>query len=210
VERVPGDGERAGGKVERRARESRSLAGAWSTEAALSGGLIVVDAPGKGRIDRRGMSRATIMTGAGYAAGQRAGDGYWAAVDEVGVDHRRAHILVAQQHLDGADVRACFEPVCGEAVAQRVAGGALIEPGGKRLRGTGAGWSRARGGALGSRGCVRALGSADGWLAAAGVGLGSGRRPNEMLGRRDPNEQSGSRAKSGLWVLKCSCWSRHQ
>jgi len=125
------------------------------------------------------MSRATIMTGARYAAGQRAHDGHWAAVDEVGVDHRRAHILVAQQRLDGADVRARFEPVGAEAVAQRVAGGALFESGGKRLRGTGAGWPR--GGALGSRGCVRRLGSAEGWLTAARVGLGSGRRPNEML-----------------------------
>jgi len=53
------------------------------------------------------------------------------AVDDVRVDHRRADVLVAEQGLDGADVRPGFEEVRGEAVAERVAGRALVEGGGR-------------------------------------------------------------------------------
>lgn len=65
---------------------------------------------------------------AGRSTVQGAHNAQRAAVDDVCVDHRRAHVLVAEQRLDGADVRARFEQVRGEAVAQRVAGGALVEP----------------------------------------------------------------------------------
>jgi len=50
-----------------------------------------------------------------------------AAVDDVRVDHRGAHVLVTEQGLDGADVRPGFEEVRGEAVAERVAGRALVD-----------------------------------------------------------------------------------
>jgi hypothetical protein len=43
-----------------------------------------------------------------------------AAVHDVRVDHRRPHVLVAEQGLDGANVRARLQEVRGEALPQRM------------------------------------------------------------------------------------------
>src|SRR3546814_10451877 len=45
----------------------------------------------------------------------------------MGVDLRRRHVLVAEQFLHGADVMASFEQMRGERMAQRVAGGRLVD-----------------------------------------------------------------------------------
>ena len=47
----------------------------------------------------------------------------------MGVDHGGADVFVPQQFLDGADVVAIFEQMGGEAVAEGMAGDALVEPG---------------------------------------------------------------------------------
>ena len=65
------------------------------------------------------------------SAVEGAHDAQRAAVDDVRVDHRGADVLVAEQRLDGADVRSGFEQVRGEAVAERVTGRALLEGGGR-------------------------------------------------------------------------------
>ena len=65
------------------------------------------------------------------SAVEGAHDAERAAVDDVRVDHRGADVLVAEQGLDGADVRSGFEEVRGEAVAERVTGRAPVE-GGRR------------------------------------------------------------------------------
>ena len=44
------------------------------------------------------------------------------------IDHRRGHIAVTQQLLDGAYIRPGFQQVCGKAVAQCVTGDALGKP----------------------------------------------------------------------------------
>ncbi len=53
---------------------------------------------------------------------ERAADGEAAAIEDVGVDHRRADVLMAEQFLDGADIVAVFEEVGGERVAEGMAG----------------------------------------------------------------------------------------
>ena len=65
----------------------------------------------------------------GAEAVERAHDAHGPAVDDVRVDHRRGHGLVAQEGLDGADVRAGLEQVRREAVAEGVAGDALGDAG---------------------------------------------------------------------------------
>jgi hypothetical protein len=55
-----------------------------------------------------------------------------AAVDDVGVDHGRPHVLVAEQRLDGPDVGARFQQRRREAVAEGVAHGAPVDLGGAR------------------------------------------------------------------------------
>ncbi len=50
-----------------------------------------------------------------------------AAVRDVRGAHRRPHVLVAEQGLDGANVRARLQEVRGEAAPQRVAGGAPVD-----------------------------------------------------------------------------------
>jgi hypothetical protein len=47
----------------------------------------------------------------------------------VGVDRRRLQALVAQQHLDHADVHLALQQVGCESVAQRVRGNALVDTG---------------------------------------------------------------------------------
>jgi hypothetical protein len=43
-----------------------------------------------------------------------------ATIEHVRINHRRPHILMSEQFLNGANVVAGFEQVRGEAVAQRV------------------------------------------------------------------------------------------
>lgn len=52
----------------------------------------------------------------------------WAAVEHMGVDHGGAHILMAQQLLDGADVLAPLQQVGGKRVPEGVAAGLLGYP----------------------------------------------------------------------------------
>jgi hypothetical protein len=60
---------------------------------------------------------------------ERAAHALAAALEDVGVDHRGAHILVAEELLDRADVVTALEQVRGEGVAQRVAGRVLGDAG---------------------------------------------------------------------------------
>ena len=48
-----------------------------------------------------------------------------ATIQHVCVDHRSLHITMPHQFLDGADVLAAFQQVCGKRVAERVGGGRL-------------------------------------------------------------------------------------
>ena len=66
-----------------------------------------------------------VHANTGRSAVEGAHDAWRAAVDDVRVDHRRAHVLVAQERLDRAEVGAGFEQVGGEAVAEGVAARAL-------------------------------------------------------------------------------------
>jgi hypothetical protein len=63
---------------------------------------------------------------------QRAPDAATAAVEDVGVDHRGRDVAVVQELLDGANVVAVLEEVRNEAVAQRVARGALGDARGRQ------------------------------------------------------------------------------
>jgi hypothetical protein len=45
----------------------------------------------------------------------------------VGVDHGGAHVFVAKQFLNGADVVAVFQQVGGEGMPQRVGGDGLLD-----------------------------------------------------------------------------------
>jgi len=56
---------------------------------------------------------------------QRAQHAARAALQNVGVDHRRRDVLMAEQLLDGSDVAARLKQVCRERVPQRVASDAL-------------------------------------------------------------------------------------
>jgi len=56
---------------------------------------------------------------------QRAAHRQTAALENVGVDHRRPHVLVPQQFLDGPDVVPGLEQVGGKGVPQGVRGHAL-------------------------------------------------------------------------------------
>src|SRR5712664_1404500 len=61
---------------------------------------------------------------AGSRAPHSSSAGLWTprapAVQDVGVDHRRAHVAVAQELLDGADVVACAQQLGREGVSKRV------------------------------------------------------------------------------------------
>ena len=61
---------------------------------------------------------------------ERALGGEWTAVQDVGVDHGRADVAVAEELLDGADVFAVLEQVGRKRVAQGVAADLLGDPGG--------------------------------------------------------------------------------
>ena len=60
---------------------------------------------------------------------KRALDREGSAFEHMGVDHRRFDILVAKQILDSSNIRTILQQMCGEGVAQRVAGGALLDVG---------------------------------------------------------------------------------
>lgn len=51
------------------------------------------------------------------------------AVEDVGVDHRRANVPVAEKFLDGPDVVPFFEEMGSERMPERVAGNSLGESG---------------------------------------------------------------------------------
>lgn len=53
-------------------------------------------------------------------------DGEGSAVEDMGVDHRGADVVVTEELLHGADVVAVFEEMRGERMPQRVAGGSLV------------------------------------------------------------------------------------
>ena len=69
------------------------------------------------------------MLSVSVEGGQRALHAEGAAAGEVGVDHRGAHVLVAEEGLDGADVVAGLEQVGREAVAEGVRRDALVDAG---------------------------------------------------------------------------------
>ena len=59
---------------------------------------------------------------------QRAADGGLSLAEEVGVNHRRPHVSVAEELLHEADVVAAFEQVDGKGVAQGLWGDTLGDP----------------------------------------------------------------------------------
>ena len=59
----------------------------------------------------------------------RAADSGRAPVEDVGVDHRRGDIAVAQEFLNGADVVPVFEQVGRERVPEGVPDGQLLKGG---------------------------------------------------------------------------------
>jgi len=59
---------------------------------------------------------------------QRAANGQGASIEDVSINHRRFHILVSEQFLHRADIIAVLQQVGGEAVAESVAGDALVSP----------------------------------------------------------------------------------
>lgn len=56
----------------------------------------------------------------------RAAYAEWATVEHVGIDHGCAHILMAQELLDCADVLPPFQQVRRKGVAKRMATGSLV------------------------------------------------------------------------------------
>lgn len=52
-----------------------------------------------------------------------------AAVEDVGVDHRRTDVFVAEEDLDGSDVGSVFEEMGCEGVTKGVRGDALGQVG---------------------------------------------------------------------------------
>src|SRR5262245_60936249 len=88
---------------------------------------------GAGRWGCEPDSEARPRSDSGRAGGSqpvgRARDAEGSPVEDVGVDHRGAQVAVAEELLDGADVRAVLEQVCRERVSERVAGDALGDAG---------------------------------------------------------------------------------
>ena len=58
----------------------------------------------------------------------RAPDAQRASIQDVGVDHRRPDIVVAEQFLNRPDVVPHLQQVGGKGMAQRVGGGVLVIP----------------------------------------------------------------------------------
>jgi hypothetical protein len=78
------------------------------------------DASAPGSATRAGASEVDV---------KRAPDATAATIEDVGVDHGRADVAVAQQFLDGPDVVAGFQQVCGERMPQGVTARRLRNPG---------------------------------------------------------------------------------
>jgi len=57
-----------------------------------------------------------------------AAHGQGASVEDVGVDHGCPHVLMSEEFLHGSDIVAIFKEVRGEAMAEGVAGHALVDP----------------------------------------------------------------------------------
>jgi len=79
----------------------------------------------------RNASRIVANTQTVYVALQRvkrAADTLAPAVEHMGVDHGGAHVLVAEQLLDGTDVVACLQQMSGEGVPKGVAPHVLDAP----------------------------------------------------------------------------------
>ena len=51
---------------------------------------------------------------------QRAGHSLSALLKDMGIDHRRSQIAVSEKLLDGPDVRAALQKMCGEGMPKRV------------------------------------------------------------------------------------------
>ena len=51
---------------------------------------------------------------------QRAGHSLSTLLQDVGIDHRRSQIAVSEKLLDGPDVRAALQKMCGEGMPKRV------------------------------------------------------------------------------------------
>jgi len=44
-----------------------------------------------------------------------------APIQDLGIDHRGAHIVMTEEFLDRSDVITIFQQMCGEGMSQRVA-----------------------------------------------------------------------------------------
>lgn len=66
-----------------------------------------LDISGSGTVRGGARSEEAEAVGGAQDAGR-------APVEDVGVDHGGGHVAVAEELLDGADVIAAFEQVCGE------------------------------------------------------------------------------------------------
>jgi hypothetical protein len=58
---------------------------------------------------------------------ERAADGHSTSMEDVGVDHRRPHVLVTEQFLHGTDVVTVLKQMCGERVPEGVAAHRLVD-----------------------------------------------------------------------------------
>jgi len=73
---------------------------------------------------------ANRRTGTPQSSGLSPSGGQATTLEDVGIDHGRLDVLVAQQFLDGTDVVMVFQQVGGEGVSEGVAGHALFQAGG--------------------------------------------------------------------------------
>ena len=71
----------------------------------------------------------TLSPGMGSHPVQGTADTRRPSMKDMGVDHRRFHVAMAQQFLNCSNVRAAFKQVCGKGMPECVAGGPLGEPG---------------------------------------------------------------------------------
>jgi hypothetical protein len=68
--------------------------------------------------DRPAITEAQLKIEPFRSAIQRTAHGLTALFDDMGVNHGRAHIFVAQQFLDGTDIIAVLQKMGGKTVAQ--------------------------------------------------------------------------------------------
>ncbi len=112
-------------------RQSSADCGLAAVEASPEGGL-----GESAHVGQRSARRGEMAGGGGRSPEGRprsvseqavggAADARGAAVQDMGVDHRRRDVLVAEELLDGAEVAAVLEEMGGEGVAKGMAGGPL-------------------------------------------------------------------------------------